>query len=94
MRVRDVTRYATFEYLPGTTANLALTDIRAQRPERDRTVAAAKGSHQRLSAGQPKHRRRRSSAHRMSRKALTAAIIVIAVTVSLATTGAISATAH
>ena len=32
VRVRDVTRYATFEYLPRTAANLALTDIRAQHP--------------------------------------------------------------
>ena len=32
VRVRDVTRYLTFEYLPRTTANLALTDIRAQHP--------------------------------------------------------------
>jgi hypothetical protein len=32
VRVRDVTRYLTFEYLPRTAANLALTDIRAQHP--------------------------------------------------------------
>jgi hypothetical protein len=30
--VRDVTRYLTFEYLPRTTANLALSNIRAQHP--------------------------------------------------------------
>ena len=30
--VRDVTRYLTFEYLPRTDANLALTNIRAQHP--------------------------------------------------------------
>ncbi len=30
--VRDVTRFPTFEYLPGTAANLALTDIRTQHP--------------------------------------------------------------
>jgi hypothetical protein len=32
VRARDVTRYLTFEYLPRTAANLALTDIRAQHP--------------------------------------------------------------
>ena len=32
VRVRDVTRYLTFEYLPRTAANLALTDIHAQHP--------------------------------------------------------------
>ena len=32
VRVRDVTRYPTFEYLPRTAANLALTDIHAQHP--------------------------------------------------------------
>jgi hypothetical protein len=32
VRVRDVARYQTFEYLPRTNANLALTDIRAQHP--------------------------------------------------------------
>jgi hypothetical protein len=32
LRVRDVTRYLTFEYLPRTDANLALTNIRAQHP--------------------------------------------------------------
>ena len=32
VRVRDVARYLTFEYLPGTAANLALTDIHAQHP--------------------------------------------------------------
>ncbi len=31
--VRDVTRYLTFEYLPRTAANLALTDIHAQHPD-------------------------------------------------------------
>jgi hypothetical protein len=31
--VRDVMRYLTFEYLPRTAANLALTDIRAQHPD-------------------------------------------------------------
>jgi len=33
VRVRDVTRFPTFEYLPGTAANLALTNIRAQHPD-------------------------------------------------------------
>jgi hypothetical protein len=33
VRVRDVTRYLTFEYLPRTAANLALTDIHAQHPD-------------------------------------------------------------
>jgi hypothetical protein len=32
VRVRDVTRYLTFEYLPRTAANLALTNIHAQHP--------------------------------------------------------------
>jgi hypothetical protein len=32
VRVRDLTRYLTFEYLPRTAANLALTDIHAQHP--------------------------------------------------------------
>lgn len=32
VRARDVTRYLTFEYLPRTASNLALTDIRAQHP--------------------------------------------------------------
>jgi hypothetical protein len=32
VRVRDVIRYLTFEYLPRTAANLALTDIQAQHP--------------------------------------------------------------
>lgn len=32
VRVRDITRYLTFEYLPRTAADLALTDIRAQHP--------------------------------------------------------------
>jgi hypothetical protein len=32
VRVRDVARYLTFEYLPRTAANLALTDIHAQHP--------------------------------------------------------------
>lgn len=32
VRVRDVMRYSIFEYLPRTTANLALTDIHAQHP--------------------------------------------------------------
>jgi hypothetical protein len=31
--VRVVTLYLTFEYLPRTAANLALTDIRAQHPD-------------------------------------------------------------
>jgi hypothetical protein len=34
-----VTRFLTFEYLPRTTANLALTDLRAQHP--DATVSEA-----------------------------------------------------
>lgn len=33
IRVRDVTHYLTFEYLPRTASNLALTDIRAQHPD-------------------------------------------------------------
>jgi hypothetical protein len=33
VRARDVTRYLTFEYLPRTAANLALTDIHAQHPD-------------------------------------------------------------
>jgi len=33
VRVRDVTRYLMFEYLPRSAANLALTDIRAQHPD-------------------------------------------------------------
>jgi hypothetical protein len=32
VRVRDVARYLAFEYLAGTAANLALTDIHAQHP--------------------------------------------------------------
>jgi hypothetical protein len=32
VRARDVTRYLTFEYLPRTAANLALTNIHAQHP--------------------------------------------------------------
>jgi hypothetical protein len=32
LRVRDVTRYLTFEYLPRSAPNLALTDIHAQHP--------------------------------------------------------------
>lgn len=32
VRVRDVARYQTFEYLPRTDANLALTNIKAQHP--------------------------------------------------------------
>jgi hypothetical protein len=32
VRVRDVTRYLAFEYLPRTAANLALTNIHAQHP--------------------------------------------------------------
>jgi hypothetical protein len=32
VRVRDVTRYVTFEYLPRTDANRKLTDIRARHP--------------------------------------------------------------
>jgi hypothetical protein len=32
VRVRDVTRYLTFEYLPRTATNLALTSIQAQHP--------------------------------------------------------------
>lgn len=32
VRVHDITRFRTFEYLPRTEANLALTDIRAQHP--------------------------------------------------------------
>jgi hypothetical protein len=32
VRVRDATRYLTFEYLPRTAANLALANIRAQHP--------------------------------------------------------------
>ena len=33
VRARDVTRYVTFEYLPRTAANLALTNIHAQHPD-------------------------------------------------------------
>jgi hypothetical protein len=33
VRVRDVTRYLMFEYLPRSAANLALTDIQAQHPD-------------------------------------------------------------
>jgi hypothetical protein len=32
VRVHVVTRFLTFEYLPRTDANLALTDIKAQHP--------------------------------------------------------------
>jgi hypothetical protein len=32
VRARDVTRYLTFEYLPRTAANVALTNIYAQHP--------------------------------------------------------------
>ena len=32
VRFRDVMRFLTFEYLPRTAANLALTDIHAQHP--------------------------------------------------------------
>ena len=32
VRLHVVTRYLTFEYLPRTAANLALTDIEAQHP--------------------------------------------------------------
>jgi hypothetical protein len=32
VRYRSVTHYLTFEYLPRTAANLALTSIRAQHP--------------------------------------------------------------
>jgi hypothetical protein len=31
-RFRSVVRYLTYEYLPGTAANRALADIRAQHP--------------------------------------------------------------
>jgi hypothetical protein len=33
VRARDVTRYVTFEYLPRTAANLALTNIHAEHPD-------------------------------------------------------------
>ena len=40
VRVDIIGRYLTFEYLPRTEANLALTNIRVQHPAADRAVHA------------------------------------------------------
>jgi hypothetical protein len=46
--LRQVDRYLTFEYLPRTAANLALTDIRAQHPDAVPGAASTSASGSRL----------------------------------------------
>ena len=70
VRVRDVTRYLTFEYLPPDRRQPRTHRHPRTTPERDRTVAAARGPTNACPPASP-NRGGEMKHHRMSRKALT-----------------------